>query len=100
VSLVVDHPWTLAPSLESLLALLALSLFSTALALVIYFRLVQTLGSISTTAQSYLRVPIGVTISILLLGENLSPTAWIGFICVIAGVVAMALPVRRPACAS
>jgi drug/metabolite transporter (DMT)-like permease len=96
VSLAADHPWTLAPSLESLLALFALSVFSTALALVIYFRLVQTLGSVGTTAQSYLRVPIGVTISVLLLGESLPPTAWIGLLCVIGGVVAMTLPVRKP----
>nr|WP_245443663.1 EamA family transporter [Rhizobium phaseoli] len=43
VSLLVDRPWTLDPSAESMLALLALSAFSTALAFAIYFRLVQTL---------------------------------------------------------
>ena len=43
-----------------MLALLVLAVFSTALAFVIYFRLVQTLGSVGTTAQAYLRVPIGV----------------------------------------
>jgi drug/metabolite transporter (DMT)-like permease len=69
--------------------------FSTAFALVLYFRLVRTLGSIGTTAQAYLRVPIGVAISIVLLGESLSPTAWLGFACVVAGVLAMTLPARR-----
>ena len=44
LSLVVDRPWTLAPSMNSLLALLGLAVFSTALAFVIYFRLIQTLG--------------------------------------------------------
>ena len=34
----------------------------TALAFVIYFRLIQTLGSVGTTAQAYLRVPIGVAL--------------------------------------
>ena len=61
VSIVVDRPWTLTPSIASILALLALAIFSTALAFVIYFRLIQTLGSVGTTAQAYLRVPIGVT---------------------------------------
>lgn len=51
-SLVVDRPWTLAPSAASLLALLGLSAFSTALAFVIYFRLIHTLGSVGTTAQA------------------------------------------------
>lgn len=51
VSLVVDQPWTLAPSAESILALLGLSVFSTALAFVIYVRLVLTLGSVGTIAK-------------------------------------------------
>ncbi|ACE89441.1 DMT superfamily inner membrane transporter protein [Rhizobium phaseoli] len=95
VSLLVDRPWTLDPSAESMLALLALSAFSTALAFAIYFRLVQTLGSVGTTSQAYLRVPIGVAIGIVFLGERLSPTAWIGLICVILGVIAMTIPARR-----
>jgi drug/metabolite transporter (DMT)-like permease len=95
LSLAIDRPWSLAPSAEALLALLGLAVFSTAFALVLYFRLVRTLGSIGTTAQAYLRVPIGVAISIVFLGESLSPTAWLGFACVVAGVLAMTLPSRR-----
>ncbi len=94
-SFAVDRPWTLHPSTQSLLALLALAVFSTALAFVIYFRLVQTLGSVGTTAQAYLRVPIGVAIGVTFLGEALTTTAWVGLICVIAGVIAMTLPGRR-----
>lgn len=95
VSLIIDRPWTLAPSADSALALLALSIFSTALAFVIYFRLVQTLGSVGTTAQAYLRVPIGVAIGVLFLGETLSSTAWMGLVCVVPGVIAMTLPARK-----
>ncbi|ALS63135.1 DMT family transporter [Pandoraea norimbergensis] len=96
VSLVVDRPWTLHPSAASLIALLALSIFSTAVAFVIYFRLVQTLGSVGTTAQAYLRVPIGVAIGIAFLGESLSTSAWLGLGCVVAGVAAMTIPPRKP----
>jgi drug/metabolite transporter (DMT)-like permease len=95
VSLAVDQPWTLAPSTASLLALLALSVFSTALAFVIYFRLIHTLGSVGTTAQAYLRVPLGVGLGVVFLGETLMPLAWIGLVCVVAGVVAMTLPQRK-----
>ncbi|WP_430250535.1 DMT family transporter [Neorhizobium sp. DAR64860/K0K1] len=95
VSLVVDRPWTLTPSADSMLALLALAVFSTALAFVIYFRLVQTLGSVGTTAQAYLRVPIGVGIGVVFLGETLASTAWLGLACVVTGVIAMTLPARR-----
>lgn len=99
VSLVVDRPWTLSPSAGSLLALVALAVFSTALAFAIYFRLIQTLGSVGATAQAYLRVPIGVAIGALFLGERLSDTAWIGLGCVIVGVAAMTIPARRSAAA-
>jgi len=95
-SLVVDRPWQLAPSMDSLLALLALSVFSTALAFTIYFRLLHTLGSVSTTSQAYLRVPIGVAIGVLFLGETLASTAWLGLACVVLGVAAMTIPARKP----
>jgi drug/metabolite transporter (DMT)-like permease len=95
VSLVVDQPWTLAPTMNSLLALLGLSVFSTAFAFAIYFRLIQTLGSIGATAQAYLRVPIGVAASVIFLGEQLSSTVWIGLACVVVGVAAMTIPERK-----
>jgi drug/metabolite transporter (DMT)-like permease len=100
LSLAVEQPWRLVPSTSSMLALIGLSVFSTALAFVIYFRLIQTLGSVGTTAQAYLRVPIGVALGVILLGENLSPTAWIGLGCVVAGVAAMTIPARKIAAIS
>jgi drug/metabolite transporter (DMT)-like permease len=91
-SLLIDQPWTLNPSGQSLIALLALAIFSTALAFAIYFRLVETLGSIATTSQAYLRVPIGVGIGAVFLNEHYSPTLFVGLVLVIAGVRAMSLP--------
>jgi len=99
LGLIVDRPWTLTPSTSSLLALLGLAVFSTAAAFVIYFRLIQTLGSVGTTAQAYLRVPIGVALSVVFLGESLTSTAWIGLACVVAGVAAMTIPPRKAAMA-
>ena len=97
LSLVVERPWTLSPSVASLEALAGLAVFSTAAAFVIYFRLIQTLGSVGTTAQAYLRVPIGVALSVTFLGERLAPTAWIGLTCVVVGVAAMTIPARGAA---
>lgn len=94
-SIVIEQPWSIAPSMSSLLALLSLAVFSTAVAFTIYFRLIQTIGSIGTTAQAYLRVPIGVLLSVVLLGESLSLTAWIGLARVVFGVAAMTVPPRR-----
>lgn len=95
VCLVVDRPWALAPSVLSLFALVCLAVFSTAIALTIYFRLIRTLGSVGTTSQAYLRVPIGVGIGIVFLGEAPAPLTLIGLVCVIAGVAAMVVPAQR-----
>ncbi|RUU45877.1 EamA/RhaT family transporter [Mesorhizobium sp. M6A.T.Ce.TU.002.03.1.1] len=95
LSLVFERPWTLAPSAASILALLGLSVFSTALAFCIYFRLIHTLGSVGTTSQAYLRVPIGVGIGAVFLGESLGPAAWWGMAFVVAGVAAMTIPARQ-----
>jgi drug/metabolite transporter (DMT)-like permease len=91
-SLLIDQPWTLMPSRDSMLALIGLSVLSTALALVIYFRLVHTLGSVGVTSQAYLRVPIGVAIGAVFLGEQLTLVALLGLACVVAGVAAMTAP--------
>jgi drug/metabolite transporter (DMT)-like permease len=96
-SLVVEQPWTASPSVSSVAALLGLAVFSTAAAFAIYFRLIQTLGSVGATAQAYLRVPIGVAISVAFLGESLSRTAWMGLACVVVGVAAMTIPARAAA---
>ncbi|WP_349958487.1 EamA family transporter [Rhizobium sp. ZPR3] len=98
-SLAFEHPWQIAPSTASIMALLGLSVVSTALAFSIYFRLIQTLGSVGTTAQAYLRVPIGVGIGVIFLGEPLSPTAAVGLVCVVAGVMAMTIAPRKRAIA-
>lgn len=94
LSLAVDQPWALSPTLPSALALLGLSVFSTALAFAIYFRLIQTLGSVGATAQAYLRVPIGVGLSAGILGETMSASAWAGLACVVVGIAAMTIPAR------
>jgi drug/metabolite transporter (DMT)-like permease len=97
LSLIVDQPFTLMPSMASMLALTGLAVFSTALALVIYFRLVQTLGSVGTTAQAYLRVPVGVALGMVFLGERPGPAAWAGLGCVVIGVAAMTIPGKSAA---
>lgn len=95
ISLVLEQPWTIVPSASSVVALVGLSVFSTAFAFALYFRLVRTLGSVGVTAQAYLRVPIGVGIGVAFLNESIAPSALIGLACVVAGVAAMIMPSRR-----
>jgi len=95
MAIVIEQPWNSTPTFGSLVALTILAVFCTA-GNVLYFRLLGTLGSLGTTAQSYLRVPIGVMAGVFLLGEELTSTAGIGLVCVVAGVMAMTWPADRP----
>jgi drug/metabolite transporter (DMT)-like permease len=88
------EPWPANASLRSLAAVGALALFSTGLAFVVYFRLLASIGSIATASQAYLRIAVGVGLSVVLLGEGMSAPHWIGLALVLAGVVAMTLPRR------
>lgn len=92
LALTFDQPWTLEPSARSMLAVLALAVFSTGLAFTIYFHLLATIGAISTASQGYLRIAVGVGLGVLFLDEQLSPNVLAGLVLVFAGVVAMTLP--------
>lgn len=95
LALAVDQPWTLEPSMRSMLAVVALAVFSTGFAFTIYFHLLARIGSISTASQAYLRILFGVGFGVTVLGERLTPNVIAGLVLVFAGVVAMTLPPRR-----
>jgi drug/metabolite transporter (DMT)-like permease len=92
-SLMLDAPWTLRPSAGAIAAVGALAVLGTGVALLIYFRLVRTLGSMGVASQSYLRAGVGVLLGVLLLGESISTLVGLGLAASILGV---ALINRRP----
>jgi drug/metabolite transporter (DMT)-like permease len=94
-ALVIDRPWILRPEPAALLAAATLAVICTAFALLLYFRLVRTLGSLGVASQAYLRAGISVLLGILLLGESFRPTVGLGLALVILGVAAINLPRRR-----
>jgi len=49
------------------------------------------------SSQAYLRIVVGVGLGIVFLGERPTMSMWIGLCLVVAGVVAMTLPPRKPA---
>ena len=89
-------PWP-QPSMRSVLGLLGLALLSTGAAFVVYFHLLATIGSISTSSQAYLRIMVGVGLGVVFLGERISASLAAGLVLVMAGVVAMTMPARRAA---
>lgn len=96
VSLYVDHPWTLAPSSEAIWSVVVLGVFSTALAMIIYFRLVKTLGTLGVTSGSYLRAGFSVLLGIMLLDEALSLSLAIGLVLIFLGVAIVTGRIRWP----
>jgi drug/metabolite transporter (DMT)-like permease len=80
-----------------------MGIFSSALGLMLFYMCLQRLGTLTTNAQGYLRIPIGVGLSVLLLGEAVPANLALGLVLVMAGVAAMTVPgdavrraVRRP----
>jgi len=97
LAVIVDQPWTLTPGPRAILATLALSVLCTGLALVLYFRLLQTLGALGTASQAYLRAGVGLFLGVVFLGETLPVLALVGVGLALVGVVLIVGQRRAPA---
>ena len=95
LALLLDRPWTLAPSPTAMAATVILSILCTGVALLIYFRLVRTLGSMGVASQSYLRAGIGVMLGIVFFDETLAFSVGIGLTAAILGVALINWPTAR-----
>ncbi|MEM7171178.1 MAG: EamA family transporter [Pseudomonadota bacterium] len=87
LSIALEQPWTLRPSLSSIAAAVTLSLLCTGIGFLIYFRLVRTLGSLGVASQAYLRAGIGVLLGTFVLGESITPTVGLGIAIALLGVI-------------
>jgi drug/metabolite transporter (DMT)-like permease len=92
VALISDHPWTLRPTSEAVVAAIAMGIFSSAFGLMLFYMCLTRLGTLTTNAQGYLRIPIGVGLSVVLLGESVPSNLALGLVLVMAGVAAMTIP--------
>jgi drug/metabolite transporter (DMT)-like permease len=93
-SFIYEQPWTLDPSPSALAAAFVLAIFCTGCALMIYFRLLKTLGSLGVASQAYLRAGIGVLLGVVFLGEQITLVMALGLFAAIVGVAAINLPAR------
>jgi drug/metabolite transporter (DMT)-like permease len=92
VSLIVDHPWALHPAPQAVISIVTIGIFSSAFGLMLFYMCLRRLGTLTTNAQGYLRIPIGVGLSVVLLGETVPANLMLGLLLVMAGVAAMTLP--------
>ena len=89
IMLVVDQPWTLSapPSLTVWLALAGLALLSTALAYVLYFRILAAAGATNLLLVTLL-IPVPATLlGAAVLGEQLEPRHFAGMALIGLGLV-------------
>ena len=91
-SLIIDHPWTLQPTPQALVATIAMGIFSSALGLMLFYMCLGTARHADHQrarlfAHSDRRRPLGV-----LLGETVPSNLALGLVLVMAGVAAMTIP--------
>jgi drug/metabolite transporter (DMT)-like permease len=90
LALGVDRPWTLAPPGPSVWgALLALALLSTALAYVIYFRILAVAGATNLLLVTFLIPVSALVLGIGVLGERLAPGHLAGMALIALGLAAI-----------
>lgn len=90
VALLVDQPWTLPmPSFSALAALVGIAVLSTALAYILYFRILATAGATNLLLVTFL-IPISaIVLGVLVLGETLLAKHLAGMVCIGIGLAAI-----------
>jgi drug/metabolite transporter (DMT)-like permease len=85
---VADHPLSRPlPGLVSLACVVALALFSTALAFIVYFRILRRAGATNVTLVTLLVPVSAILLGALILGETLAPRHFGGLALIACGLV-------------
>ncbi|MBE1506126.1 DMT family transporter [Rhizobium viscosum] len=88
LSLVMDHPWALAiPSANTIAAILAIALLSTAFGYILYFRILAAAGATNASLVTLLVPPSAILLGFLFLDERLEVTEIAGMALIGAGLV-------------
>ena len=94
VALWVDRPWTLTPPAGAVAAIVWLGIGPTALATLLYFRLIASAGPTFMSIVNYLTPVVALVAGVLLLGERPGESALAGLGLILLGI---AVSRRRPA---
>jgi drug/metabolite transporter (DMT)-like permease len=79
VALMVDKPWLLAsPPAGAAAAIVALAILSTALAYILYFRILATAGATNLLLVTFLIPVSAILLGVFVLGETLQPRHFLG----------------------
>lgn len=86
IALVGDHPWALAPSVSSAAAIVWLGIGPTALATLLYFKLIAAAGPTFIAIVNYLSPMVALLAGVVLLGEEPGTTAVAGLALILFGI--------------
>jgi len=86
IALVLERPWTLQPSMTSISAILGLSVLSTALAFIIWFKLINSAGATNTSMVTFLIPIVGLFLGVNFLGETLEFSSLLGLLFILLGL--------------
>ncbi len=86
VALVVDQPWQMQAGATSLWAILWLGLGPTALATVVYFRLIGSAGPTFMSLVNYMSPAVAVFLGVALLGETPGIHAYVALALILLGI--------------
>jgi drug/metabolite transporter (DMT)-like permease len=89
LALVVERPWQIDPGALTWAALLGLALLSTALAYVIYFRILASAGATNLLLVTFLIPVSALILGVVVLGERPAPSAFAGLALIFAGLAAV-----------
>lgn len=88
VSLIADQSWALpTPSLNAILAILALALLSTAFAYLLFFRILGLAGATNASLVTLVVPPSAILLGAVFLGERLGASDLIGMLMIGFGLV-------------
>jgi len=87
IALIWDGLPTAMPSTQSITALLILAVFCTAIAYILYYHLIDSVGATKASMVSFLVAPFGVVYGSVFLQEPISPNSIAGLAIIIVGIV-------------
>jgi drug/metabolite transporter (DMT)-like permease len=86
VALMMDQPWRLAPSASSVAALVWLGVGPTAIATVVYFKLIALAGPTFMSLVNYMSPVVAVFLGVALLGETPGLNAYVALTLILIGI--------------
>ena len=90
MTLYMDRPWTLAmPGVTVWAAIVGLALLSTALAYILFFRILAGAGAVNLSLVTFLIPVSAILMGITVLGETLHATDFLGMILIGCGLIAI-----------